>query len=173
MVDFAKFYHQISFYFWGWAWITPVSTCLQHTVTLQSRILIGRVFYSTFTGERRERYNVPNITLSLITFDPASRGLETIEWPSVIPENAFPYGGPVVNVPELQMTYFAGPQMSSLGGNTFPTELYAYNYSDGSITRKKAPSKFWSTASFLHLGKKGILVMLGGLDIETASPVSF
>lgn len=129
------------------------------------------MFYSVFSGEQRARYKVPNITESLIRFDPTSHGLETIEWPSVVPEEALPDGGAVINVPGLQTTYFMGRQSPSFT-EEFPAEIYAYNYSDNSIVRKKSPNKFWTTGSFIQLGEKGILVMLGGLEGARAGPVS-
>lgn len=126
------------------------------------------MFSSIFTGEQRAKHNVPNVTASLITFDPASHGLETIEWPSGVPEELLPTRGAVVTVPEQKTTYL----VTGTDVETSPTEVYIYNYSDNSMVRKKSPYMFWTTASFVQLGEKGILVMLGGRDRADFSPVS-
>lgn len=130
------------------------------------------MFSSVFTGEQRAKYNAPNVTASLITFDPASHGLETIEWPSGVPEELLPEWGAIVTVPEQQTTYLVAKQPARSETETFLTEVYIYNYSDNSMVRKKSPNMNWATASFVQLGKKGILVMLGGSDWKDFSPVS-
>lgn len=89
----------------------------------------------------------------------------------MVPEEALPDGGAVINVPGLQTTYYMGRQSPSFT-EEFLAEIYAYNYSDNSIVRKKSPNKFWTTGSFIQLGEKGILVMLGGLEGARSTPVS-
>lgn len=114
-----------------------------------------------------------NVTQSLITYEPSSYGLETIEWPSTLHEHSLPfYAMAVVNVPEWKMTYYAGAQPTT-SEDSYPNELFAYNYSTGSMERYSAPSKYWAAASFVPAGEKGMLVMLGGVErSDLATPVS-
>lgn len=138
-----------------------------------NRRLIKRLFvffYSIFNAKQRAGYGVSNATASLITYNPASHGLDTTTWPSTIPEKTFPVTGISVNVPVQKTTYYVGSQGSVASGS--PVELFAYNYSDGSVVRKALPPNSWATVSFIDVGKKGILVMLGGVDAAVRSPVS-
>lgn len=98
--------------------------------------------------------------------------MSTIDWPSNLPEEAIPGGArAIANVPQLGMTYISGPMPSTTKDN--PNEVFAYNFTSGDVTRHEAPAKSWSSASFVPAGKKGMLVMIGGVersDLET--PVS-
>ncbi|KAH8148912.1 uncharacterized protein LAJ45_06886 [Morchella importuna] len=125
-----------------------------------------------FQGQYREKFNVAGIGSDLVTFDPSTWGMSTIDWPSNLPEEAIPGGArAVANVPQLGMTYISGPMPSTTKDN--PNEVFAYNFTSGDVTRHNAPAKLWSSASFVPVGKKGMLVMIGGVersDLET--PVS-
>lgn len=136
--------------------------------------LIGRLLvfsYRIFNVEQRVGYGVSNATSSLVTYNPASHGLDTIAWPSEIPEKTLPVTGISINVPLQKTTYYVGSQGSVARGGS-PVELFAYNYADGSVVRKALPPNSWASMSFIDVGKKGILVMLGGVDAAVRSPVS-
>lgn len=71
-------------------------------------------------------------------------------------------------IPELKMTYYIGSE----GVAATPVELFAYNYSDNSVVRKPLPANRWATVSYIQLGQKWVLVMLGGVDAVLFLPVS-
>lgn len=126
----------------------------------------------TFQGQHREKLNVQTIGTNLVTFTPDTWDLTVIDWPSTLSENSLPSGAKAVaNVPKLGMTYMAGPQPTT---DTYhPNELFAYNFTTGVFTRHEAPSKLWSSASFVPAGEKGMLVMIGGVErSDLATPIA-
>jgi hypothetical protein len=108
-----------------------------------------------------------------VTFDPDTWEMSVIDWPSTLPEQAIPVGAPAVaNVPQLGMTYISGPMPST--DKDHPNELFAYNFTSGDVTRHEAPAKIWSSANFVPAGKKGMLVMIAGVErSDLSTPVSY
>lgn len=74
-------------------------------------------------------------------------------------------------VPELKMTYYIGSEGEAADIAT-PVELFAYNHSDSSMVRKTLPANRWATMSYINVGEKSLLVMLGGVDAVLFLPVS-
>lgn len=69
------------------------------------------------------------------------------------------------------MTYYIGSEGEAADIAT-PVELYAYNYSDNSVVRRPLPANRWATVSYIQVGQKWFLVMLGGVDAVLFLPVS-
>lgn len=97
---------------------------------------------------------------SMVTYDPVGHGLDKVDWPVAgmqrLPE------GPLVVVREQKTAYYiSGSPLLSL-----PTQVFAYNYSDSSVTVKPAPDRVWSSAVFVPVGAKGVVVVLAGKQMN-------
>lgn len=96
----------------------------------------------------------------MLTYDPVGHGLDKVDWPVAALGNS--PDGPLMVVPEQKTAYF-------IGGNplvSVPTQVFAYNYSDSSITAKPAPDRTWSSAVFVPVGAKGVVIVLAGRQMN-------
>lgn len=108
----------------------------------------------------------------MVNYDPVGHSLDVIAWPPQVTRNDLP-SGPLVAVPEKKTAYYLGGY-PYLVTPTVPTQVYAYNYSDGSLTIKPAPDRTWSSAVFVPVGGKGVLIVLAGKQMDQGQwvPVS-
>lgn len=107
---------------------------------------------------------------SMMTYDPVSHNLAGIEWPAQVTKKDLP-SGPLVVAPEQKTAYyFPGNPLLSI-----PTQVYSYNYSSREITIKPAPDRSWSSAVFVPVGVKGVIIVLAGRQMDQGEwvPVSY
>lgn len=124
-----------------------------------------------FNTQQRVGYGVSNKTAALVSYDPSSHELDTVDLTSQLPQGTLPTGGENVIVRDLKMSYYIGSQGMYVDVGS-PMELFAFNYSANTVVRKPMPANIWATVSYIRVGKKDILVMLGGIDGIHLLPVS-